>query len=59
VLSLKDIAVTVGAVVCGSLAGKLMIAMRGQRWRDSVRGLLFATALIAIALFLLVTNWQK
>ena len=58
-LSLKDVALIMGAVVCGSIAGRTLVALRGKRWRDSVRGLLFATALIAIALGLLVWNGQK
>ena len=58
-LSLKDVASIVGAVACGSIAGRVFVALRGKRWRDSVCGLLFATALIAIALGLLVWNWKK
>jgi hypothetical protein len=33
--------------------------MMDDRWRNSIRGLLGATALIAIALYFLVSSWQK
>ena len=57
--SLGDVALIIGTVVFGSIAGKVLVALRGKRWRDSVRGLLFATTLIEIALWLLVANWKK
>lgn len=38
----------------GLAGGKILVGMRGQRWRNSIRGLLFATTLIAVALALLV-----
>ena len=54
----KAVAEVIIGVACGAVAGKLLVAMRGKRWRDSIRGLLFAITLIAIALALIVIGLQ-
>jgi hypothetical protein len=59
---LEEISWILIGLVClqlGSMLGKILVALRGERWRNSIRGLMFATALSAIALYLLVTSWPK
>ena len=56
---LNDILIVVVAVALGSVLGRGLKIIRGDNWRNSIRGMLFATSLIAIALGLLVWNWQK
>lgn len=55
---LKDVIVTVAVVLVGVVAGIALKALRGNRWRNSIRGMLFATALIAIALYLIVSSMR-
>jgi hypothetical protein len=46
------------AVVFGTLCVSSLMMVRSKRWRNSIRGLLFATALIALALYLFVSSLQ-
>jgi hypothetical protein len=56
---LEALLVIVPAVLIGSAIGWMLKKLRGDNWRYSVRGMLFATALIAIALYVLISRWQK
>lgn len=46
-------------VLAGSAAGMLLKRAMGQRWRNSLRGLLGAVALISIVLYLIVSRLQN
>jgi hypothetical protein len=52
-------AVGLAGLLIGSVMGKILVRLRGERWRNSIRGLMFATTLVAIAVYLLVSNWHK
>jgi hypothetical protein len=55
---IEAIVMAIVAVVFGTLFVCSLMMVRGERWRNSIRGLLFATFLIALALYLLVSSLQ-
>jgi len=56
---LRDVVWAFGGVLIGSILGKILVRGRGERWRNSIRGLIFATTLIAIATYFVVSRWPK
>lgn len=43
----------------GLFAGMILKGLMGQRWRTSTRGLLVATALVAVAVYLIVSRLKS
>jgi hypothetical protein len=56
---LEAILISLAAVAAGTLLGHSLKMVRGENWRNSIRGMLFATALIAIALYLVVSRLKN
>ena len=56
---LEALIVIVPAALLGLVFGWMLKKLRGERWRYSMRGLMFATALIAFALYVLFSRWHK
>ena len=51
--------VIVPAVLLGLLFGWMLKKLRREHWRFSMRELMFATALIAFAMYVLYSRWKK
>jgi membrane protein DedA with SNARE-associated domain len=47
------------AVLLGYALGSILKAIRGEQWRNSIRGLIFAMILLAIAVGMLVVNFRN
>jgi len=58
-INVWDVAYLLAAVTVGHVAGGLINRAMGKRWKTSIRGMLVATALIALSLCLLVSQLRK